>query len=75
MSRISSKHQVTIPVAALREAGLEAGDEVEVRVTGRGHLELVKSDPDRVIERYAGIFDDSVYPDDYLDQQRAEWPA
>jgi bifunctional DNA-binding transcriptional regulator/antitoxin component of YhaV-PrlF toxin-antitoxin module len=29
MPKISSKNQVTLPVAALEEAGLNAGDEVE----------------------------------------------
>jgi bifunctional DNA-binding transcriptional regulator/antitoxin component of YhaV-PrlF toxin-antitoxin module len=74
MSRISAKNQITIPIAALRAAGLEPGDDVQVRATGRGHLELVKTDADAVIERYAGVFDDSVYPEGYLERQRAEWP-
>ena len=31
-SRLSSKHQVTIPVDVMREAGLKVGDEVVFRV-------------------------------------------
>ncbi|MGH9043656.1 MAG: AbrB/MazE/SpoVT family DNA-binding domain-containing protein [Acidimicrobiales bacterium] len=38
MSRISSKNQVTIPVAALKESGLHAGDHVVVEALGEGGL-------------------------------------
>ena len=34
MARISSKHQITLPVAAMDAVGLRAGDTVEVRVEG-----------------------------------------
>lgn len=71
MSRISSKNQVTIPVAALAAVGLHAGDEVEIRAAGAGRLELVRAvDP---VDRFAGIVDDDVYPPGYLDDLRAEW--
>lgn len=39
-TRISSKNQVTIPVAALHGSGLAAGDLVEVTVVGQGELRL-----------------------------------
>jgi bifunctional DNA-binding transcriptional regulator/antitoxin component of YhaV-PrlF toxin-antitoxin module len=71
MSVISRKNQVTLPVAALREAGLHPGDHVRVRVLGPGKLELVR-EPDLVTE-FAGIFDETVYLDGYLDQLRREW--
>lgn len=45
-SRISSKNQVTIPVDALREAGLTAGDRLIATVDGPGRLVLERdSDP------------------------------
>jgi len=55
MPRISSKRQVTLPVAALEQAGVWAGDEVAIEAEG----------PDRVVVRRAmsdpaealGIFD------------------
>jgi len=41
-TRVSSKNQVTLPVAALQEAGIAAGDELVVRVDGKGRLSLVR---------------------------------
>lgn len=72
MSIISRKNQVTLPVDALRAAGLEPGDDLRVQVVGPGRLELARADD--VVEEFAGIFDASVYPDGYLDELRREWP-
>lgn len=71
MSVISRKNQVTLPVQALRAAGLEPGDDVRVQAVGPGRLELARADD--LIEEFAGIFDASVYPDGYLDKLRREW--
>jgi len=71
MSRISSKNQVTLPVDELRAAGLGAGDEIRVRATGRGVLQI--ETPQSIVERFAGTFDSSVYPDGYLQRLRDEW--
>ena len=43
MSKLSSKHQVTIPVRILREAGLTAGDEVVIRTHGHGRIEIERA--------------------------------
>ncbi len=51
-TRVSSKHQVTIPVRAFREAGLHAGDVVQVEVQGAGRILLTRFDD--LIDRYAG---------------------
>jgi len=40
MSRISSKNQLTVPVSALTEAGLGAGDQVIVEPVGDGELRV-----------------------------------
>jgi bifunctional DNA-binding transcriptional regulator/antitoxin component of YhaV-PrlF toxin-antitoxin module len=72
MSVISRKNQVTLPVDALRAAGLEPGDDVRVQVVGPGRLELVRAD--HLVQEFAGVFDATVYPEGYLDELRREWP-
>lgn len=68
MPRISGKNQVTIPVAALQEAGLHAGDEVLVDV----------QDGELRVRRGTRSFDDAfgvlagTYPAGYLDRLDAE---
>jgi bifunctional DNA-binding transcriptional regulator/antitoxin component of YhaV-PrlF toxin-antitoxin module len=71
MTVISRKNQVTLPVDALRAAGLEPGDDVRVRVVGPGRLELVRADD--LVRKHAGVFDATVYPKGYLDELRREW--
>jgi bifunctional DNA-binding transcriptional regulator/antitoxin component of YhaV-PrlF toxin-antitoxin module len=72
MSVISRKNQVTLPVDALRAAGLEPGDDLRVEVAGPGRLELIRTAD--LVEEFAGVFDATVYPDGYLDELRREWP-
>jgi len=71
MSVISRKNQVTLPVEALRAAGLAPGDDVRVQVVAPGRLELVR--PDDLVAEFAGVFDATVYPRGYLDKLRREW--
>lgn len=72
MSVISRKNQITLPVEALRAAGLEPGDDVRVRAVGPGRLELLRAED--LVEEFAGVFDATVYPEGYLDDLRSEWP-
>jgi bifunctional DNA-binding transcriptional regulator/antitoxin component of YhaV-PrlF toxin-antitoxin module len=72
MSVISRKNQVTLPADALRAAGLEAGDDVRIQVVAPGRLELVRTED--LVAEFAGVFDATVYPPDYLDALRREWP-
>jgi bifunctional DNA-binding transcriptional regulator/antitoxin component of YhaV-PrlF toxin-antitoxin module len=71
MSKLSSKHQVTIPVSILREAGLAAGDEVVIRASGHGRIEIERADD--LVRRFAGSLPAGTYPDGYLDELRGEW--
>ena len=68
MTRISAKNQITIPVDALRAAGLKPGDELEVQADGAGRLRLVREED--WILKYAGTF---AYPEGYLEKLRDEW--
>ena len=73
MSKVSSKHQVTLPVRVLEQAGLAAGDEVIIRVVGRGRIEVERAED--VIKRYAGSLPAGTYPRGYRDRLRNEWRA
>jgi bifunctional DNA-binding transcriptional regulator/antitoxin component of YhaV-PrlF toxin-antitoxin module len=69
-TRISAKHQATIPVQALKDAGLKPGDEVRVVAAGRGRLVLERDT--NVVERHAGTLS-GVYEPGELDRLRGEW--
>lgn len=73
MSKVSSKNQVTFPVRVLKDAGLAAGDEVVIRVIGRGRVEVARAED--VIDRYAGSLPADTYPRGYLDRLRDECRA
>lgn len=70
MPRVSSKNQVTLPVQAMREAGLHAGDDVTVRPVGAGEV-IVAARHSRV-RRHAGIAM-GIYRAGELDDLRDEW--
>lgn len=67
---MSSKNQVTIPVEAMRAAGLRAGDEITVRPLGDG--EIVLATRGARVRRHAGIAT-GIYEDGELDRLRDEW--
>ncbi|MGE0305555.1 MAG: AbrB/MazE/SpoVT family DNA-binding domain-containing protein [Acidimicrobiia bacterium] len=69
-TRISAKHQITIPVDALRAAGLEIGDRVIARADGAGRVVLEREAD--VVALYAGAMT-GVYTPNELDQLRREW--
>jgi bifunctional DNA-binding transcriptional regulator/antitoxin component of YhaV-PrlF toxin-antitoxin module len=70
-TRLSRKHQATIPVAVLAEAGLQAGEQLRVEALGPGRIILTRAE-DR-LEDLLGALGDDVYPPGYLQQLRAEW--
>ena len=68
-TRISRKHQATLPVDALRQAGLEACDELVVEAAGPGRIVLVRAVD--LIEEHAGKAP-GIYPPGYLNELRDE---
>ena len=69
-SKISSKHQITIPVEALRKAGLEVGDRVVAHADGAGRVILEREHD--VVNELAGALT-GVYTRNELDALRSEW--
>ena len=69
MPRISTKNQVTLPVAALAEAGLKSGESVIVEPVGDGELRVR-----RAALTFASAFGalTGAYPDGYLARLDAE---
>jgi AbrB family looped-hinge helix DNA binding protein len=65
MPRISTKNQVTIPVAVLEEAGLHAGDQVVVEALEEGELRIRRG-----AVRFESAFGalTGTYPAGYLEQ-------
>lgn len=51
-SRVSPKHQITIPIKAFSEAGLREGDVVQVKAQGRGRVLIARMDD--LLDEYAG---------------------
>ena len=71
MPKVSSKNQVTLPVEAMRTAGLQAGDEVTVRPLGDGDV-VIAARGSRVA-RHAGIATGIYKQQKELDSLRDEW--
>jgi bifunctional DNA-binding transcriptional regulator/antitoxin component of YhaV-PrlF toxin-antitoxin module len=70
-TRLSSKHQATIPVAVLAEAGVQAGERLRVEALGPGRIVLTRATED--FDELLGALGDDVYPPGYLDDLRGEW--
>jgi bifunctional DNA-binding transcriptional regulator/antitoxin component of YhaV-PrlF toxin-antitoxin module len=69
-TRVSPRHQVTIPVEVLAIAGVQIGEPLRVEARANGEIVLTRAqDP---LERYAGSLT-GLYPLDELVQLRGEW--
>jgi len=71
MTRLSTKHQVTIPVHALRSAGLGPGDILRVEADGAGKVILTRVD--ELLDRYSGCIDSGGELRRQLEGLREEW--
>jgi bifunctional DNA-binding transcriptional regulator/antitoxin component of YhaV-PrlF toxin-antitoxin module len=69
MPKISSKHQVTLPVQTLKHAGLEVGDEVVIEADGTDRIVVRRVS--RGLESAFGVFD-GLYEQGYLERLRSE---
>jgi len=69
-SRVSSKHQVTIPADALRAAGLEVGERLVAHAEGPGRV-VFEREID-VLAELAGSLT-GVYEPHEVDRLRDEW--
>lgn len=54
-TKVSSKHQVTIPAVPFRAAGFEPGDTLRVEAEGAGRVVLTRID--ELVDRYSGCLD------------------
>ena len=69
-TRISEKHQVTIPIDAMRIAGLEAGERVVARADGPGRVVLEREEDG--LESFSGLMT-CIFEHGILEQLRNEW--
>jgi len=70
-TRVSSKHQVTIPAGAFRSAGLEPGDTLKVEADGAGRVVLTRID--ELIDRYSGRLETGGDLRKRVEGLRGEW--
>jgi bifunctional DNA-binding transcriptional regulator/antitoxin component of YhaV-PrlF toxin-antitoxin module len=70
-SRISAKHQITIPVEVLRNSNLQIGDEVEIQINDNGVVEVKKVAPINPFQALADAAGDTYIGFD-LEKERAE---
>ena len=69
MPKISSKHQVTLPVESLASAGLKAGDEVTIDAEGPDTIIVRRAGRD--VDAALGVFD-GLYELGYLERLRSQ---
>jgi bifunctional DNA-binding transcriptional regulator/antitoxin component of YhaV-PrlF toxin-antitoxin module len=70
-TRISSKHQVTIPIGAFVDAGFEPGDAVSAEVIGPGRIVLTRQDA--LLDEFSGCLQTNGGLRKAVEQLRDEW--
>jgi len=78
-TRLSSKRQITLPLAVVERAGMRIGEELAVEVDGAGRVVVSRSDEEtvadrrrRALARAAGALP-GVWPAGALEGLRDEW--
>jgi bifunctional DNA-binding transcriptional regulator/antitoxin component of YhaV-PrlF toxin-antitoxin module len=70
-TKVSAKNQVTIPVSALRDAGVRTGDVLKVEADGKGRLVLTRMD--EILARYSGKIASGGRLGEAVRELREEW--
>jgi bifunctional DNA-binding transcriptional regulator/antitoxin component of YhaV-PrlF toxin-antitoxin module len=70
-TRISSKHQVTIPIDAFKAAGLNEGDVVRIEATGPGRVVVTRQDD--LLDQFSGALRAGGALRRTVDELRDEW--
>lgn len=80
VTTLSSKYQITLPAALVRELGLQPGDKLTVRLQDlRITLEPRPRTPDDWVQRFSGTLADRPYwktkeeIDEYVRKERESW--
>jgi bifunctional DNA-binding transcriptional regulator/antitoxin component of YhaV-PrlF toxin-antitoxin module len=70
-TRVSSKHQVTIPAGPFRMAGFAPGDTLRVEAEGAGRVVLTRID--ELLDRYSGCLETGGDLRERVEGLREEW--
>jgi AbrB family looped-hinge helix DNA binding protein len=70
-TRVSRKHQITIPAGAFRGAGLKPGDTLQAEALGAGKVILTRVD--ELADRYSGVLDSGGDLRGPVEGLREEW--
>ena len=70
-TRISAKHQITIPLNAFTDAGFKPGDAVRAEATGAGRVVLTRTDA--LLDEFSGALSTNGALRKDVEQLRDEW--
>jgi AbrB family looped-hinge helix DNA binding protein len=70
-TKVSSKHQVTIPKGAFRSAGFEPGDVLKVEAEGAGRVVLTRIEA--LVDEYSGSLRTGGDLREQVEGLREEW--
>lgn len=70
-TKVSSKHQVTIPAAPFHKAGFAPGDLLKVEAEGAGRVVLTRVD--ELVDRYSGCLSTDGDLRERVEGLREEW--